>query len=141
MTSPSELASPETLADSALLKDLYTDWSEIMATTPGMTTRLLRSFDELHQTSREPEDVSYKEEAVGAVAGIWALPKDADTSQVLLYTHGGGFAVGSAASYRKVAGHVAKALGTCSLGPWCTPAGERFLTASSLARDLSRGLT
>jgi acetyl esterase/lipase len=30
---------------------------------------------------------------------------------VLLYTHGGGFAVGSAASHRKLAAHVAKALG------------------------------
>jgi monoterpene epsilon-lactone hydrolase len=118
MTSASELASPQTLADSDLLKDLYTDWSEIMATTPGMTTRLLRSiFDELHQSTKEPEDVSYKEEAVGAVAGIWALPKNADASRVLLYTHGGGFAVGSAASHRKVAGHVAKALGVTAFVP------------------------
>lgn len=118
MTPVSELPSHETLADSDPLKDLYTDWSEIMVTTPGMTTRLLRSiFDELHQSTKEPEDVSYKEEAVGAVAGIWALPKDADTSRVLLYTHGGGFAVGSAASYRKVAGHVAKALGVTALSP------------------------
>jgi monoterpene epsilon-lactone hydrolase len=30
---------------------------------------------------------------------------------VLLYTHGGGFAVGSASSHRKLAAHVAKALG------------------------------
>ncbi len=30
---------------------------------------------------------------------------------MLLYTHGGGFAVGSAASHRKLAAHVAKALG------------------------------
>src|SRR4051795_13704486 len=101
MTFTSELASPETACDTDLLKALYTDWSEIMATTPGLTTRLLRSvFDELHQSTKEPEDVTYKEEAVGAVAGIWALPQDADTSRVLLYAHGGGFAAGSAASHR-----------------------------------------
>jgi hypothetical protein len=47
------LALQETLADSDLLKDLYADWSEIIATTPSMTTRLLRSiFDELHQSRR-----------------------------------------------------------------------------------------
>ena len=43
--------------------------------------------------------------------GIWAFPEGADRTKVLLYTHGGGFAVGSAASHRKLAGHVAKALG------------------------------
>ncbi|MEV8150142.1 hypothetical protein AB0O52_18615 [Arthrobacter sp. NPDC080073] len=103
MTPVSELPSHETLADSDLLKDLYTDWSEIMATTAGMTTRLLRSiFDELHQSTKEPENVSYKEEAVGAVAGSWAPPKDADTSRVLLYTHGGGFAAIADETIRKI---------------------------------------
>lgn len=118
MTFTSELASPETVCDTDLLKALYTDWSEIMATTPGLTTRLLRSvFDELHQSTKEPEDVSYKEEVVRTVAGIWALPKNADTSRVLLYTHGGGFAAGSAASHRKVAGHLAKAFGVTAFVP------------------------
>ncbi len=48
---------------------------------------------------------------VGGVPGIWCLPQGAKTSEVLLYTHGGGFAVGSAASHRKIAAHAAKALG------------------------------
>src|ERR1700761_6702548 len=94
------------------LRVLYADWSAIMAGTPELTMRLLRSvFDEWHQPTREPEDVTYREETVGGVPGIWALPIGADHSKVLLYTHGGGFAVGSAASHRKLAGHVAKALG------------------------------
>jgi monoterpene epsilon-lactone hydrolase len=77
-----------------------------------LTTRLLRSiFDEWHQPTCEPEDVTYREETIGGVSGIWALPIGADRSKVLLYTHGGGFAVGSAASHRKLAAHVAKALG------------------------------
>jgi epsilon-lactone hydrolase len=101
-------ASPECDA----LRALYADWSEILATTPGLTIRLFRSiFDEWHQPTREPEDVTYREETVGGVPGIWVLPTGADRSRVLLYTHGGGFAVGSAASHRKLAGHVAKALG------------------------------
>ena len=74
--------------------------------------RLFRSiFDEWHQPTAEPQDVTYREETVGGVPGIWALPAGADRTRVLLYTHGGGFAVGSAASHRKLAGHVAKALG------------------------------
>lgn len=94
------------------LEDLYTDWSQILATTPALTIRLFRSiFDEWHQPTREPEDVTYAEDTVGGVPGIWCRPAGADGSQVLLYTHGGGFAVGSASSHRKLAAHVAKALG------------------------------
>lgn len=104
-----------TSAESDALRALYADWSYIIATTPDLTTRLFRSvFDEWHQPTREPEDVTYREETVGGVPGIWALPIGADTSKVLLYTHGGGFAVGSASSHRKLAGHVAKALGVTS---------------------------
>ena len=64
------------------LRALYADWSEIIATTPGLTMRLFRSiFDEWHQPTREPEDVTYREETVGGVPGIWTLPAGADTSK------------------------------------------------------------
>ncbi|REE75647.1 acetyl esterase/lipase [Rhodococcus wratislaviensis] len=98
-----------------VLRDLYADWSQIMAATPDLTMRLFRSmFDEWHQPTVEPEGVTYREDAVGGVPGIWCLPEAAATSEVLLYTHGGGFAVGSASSHRKLAAHVAKALGAVS---------------------------
>lgn len=98
------------------LKDLYADWSNILATTENLTIRLFRSiFDEWGQPTTEPTDVTYAEETVGGVPGIWCRPEGADASQVLLYTHGGGFAVGSASSHRKLAAHVAKALGVHAL--------------------------
>jgi monoterpene epsilon-lactone hydrolase len=97
------------------LRDLYTDWAQIMATTPDLTMRLFRSiFDEWHQPTVEPEGVTYREDTIGGVPGIWCLPEGADQTKVLLYTHGGGFAVGSASSHRKLAAHVAKALGSVS---------------------------
>src|SRR3954452_21610483 len=112
MTMPPDVRSPATSAESEALRDLYADWSNLLTTTPGLTTRLFRAiFDEWHQPTREPEDVTYREETIGGVPGIWALPIGADRSKVLVYTHGGGFAVGSAASHRKLAAHVAKALG------------------------------
>lgn len=102
-------------ASSTVLRDLYADWSTIMTETPDLSMRLLRSlFDEWHQPTVEPEGVTYREETVGGVPGIWCLPDGADDAQVLLYTHGGGFAVGSASSHRKLAGHVAKTLGVVS---------------------------
>jgi epsilon-lactone hydrolase len=97
------------------LKDLYTDWSQILASTPDLTMRLFRSiFDEWHQPTTEPANVAYAEETIGGVPGIWCHPDGADASRVLLYTHGGGFAVGSASSHRKLAAHFAKALGAHS---------------------------
>jgi acetyl esterase/lipase len=38
-------------------------------------------------------------------------PLDADPSRIFLVMHGGGFALGSSASHRKLAGHLAKACG------------------------------
>ncbi len=103
-------ATPQGLIESRL-RDLYLDWSNLMA-TKELDMRLFRSiFDEWHQPTVEPEGVSYKEETVGGVPGIWAFPEGADRSKVMIYTHGGGFAVGSASSHRKLAAHVAKAVG------------------------------
>ncbi|MEV1291994.1 alpha/beta hydrolase [Pseudonocardia sp. NPDC049635] len=95
-----------------ILRSLYADWSAVMADRPDLDVRLLRSlFDEWHQATAEPTEVTYADDVVGGVPGIWALPVGADRGRVVLYTHGGGFAVGSAASHRKLAGHLAKALG------------------------------
>lgn len=98
--------------DSDYLRALYQRWSERMAADPDMTIDALRSlFDEWHMPTLEPEQVCFRSDELGGVEAIWALPVGADTSRVILYTHGGGFAVGSAASHRKLAGHLAKALG------------------------------
>lgn len=95
------------------LRDLYTDWTERMSANPEMSLPEMRAmFDEWHQPTAEPEDVTYAEGELGGVPGIWCTPVGGDESKVVLYTHGGGFAVGSAASHRKLAGHLAKALGT-----------------------------
>lgn len=98
--------------EASFLRDLYQDWSGRMAADPGMSIAALRSmFDEWGKPAHEPEGVSYKSDKIGGVPGIWAFPRDADVSRVILYTHGGGFAVGSADSHRKLAAHLAKALG------------------------------
>ena len=87
-----------------------------MSTNPGMTISDLRSmFDEWHQPTIEPEGVTYKSDTLAGVEAIWAFPLESDAKKVILYTHGGGFAVGSAASHRKLAGHLAKHLGATAV--------------------------
>jgi acetyl esterase/lipase len=98
------------------LRGLYQSWSDRMAANPALTIADLRSlFDEWHQPTMEPEGVTYKSETIAGVDAIWALPNGADSSKIILYTHGGGFAVGSAASHRKLAGHLAKHLGVTAV--------------------------
>ncbi|KOO52636.1 esterase [Viridibacillus arvi] len=98
------------------LRALYQDWSDRMEANPNMTVVDLRSlFDEWEKPTLEPEDVTYKTDIVGGVDVIWAYPIGCDKSKVLIYTHGGGFAVGSSTSHRKLAGHMAKALGVSSV--------------------------
>lgn len=98
------------------LRTLYQSWTDRMAANPNLTIADLRSlFDEWHQPTLEPEGVTYKSDIVAGVESIWALPLGADSSKVILYTHGGGFAVGSAASHRKLAAHLAKQLGATAI--------------------------
>ena len=105
-----------TSPQSDFLRALYQSWSDRMAANPAMTIADLRSlYDEWHQPTLEPEDVTYKSEVLAGVEAIWALPQGADAKKVILYTHGGGFAVGSAASHRKLAGHLAK---SCMAQNW-----------------------
>ncbi len=98
------------------LRALYQSWTDQMVADPDLTILNLRSmFDEWGQPALEPEEVSYKSDHVGGVEAIWAFPAGADASRVIIYTHGGGFAVGSADSHRKMAGHLAKALGVTAV--------------------------
>lgn len=102
--------SPSPESDS--LRALYQGWTDRMVADPEMDLPTMRDmFDQWHSTASEPEEVRYKSETVGGVPAIWALPDGADESKVMIYTHGGGFAVGSADSHRKIAGHTAKACG------------------------------
>jgi epsilon-lactone hydrolase len=68
-------------------------------------------FDDWQRATVEPEGVTYSARSVGGVPGIWVTPTEADPAHVLLFFHGGGFALGSSASHRKLVGHLARAMG------------------------------
>ena len=86
--------------ESDFLRLLYQEWSDRMAANPDMSLSDMRSlFDEWEKPTLEPEDVTYKTDKVGGVDAVWAYPVGCDKSKVLIYTHGGGFAVGSSSSH------------------------------------------
>jgi len=95
-----------------LLGEIYAQWAVEMAAHPDMSTQLLRIvFDDWQRATAEPVGVTYEHTEIGGVPGILVQPIGADPSRLLLVMHGGGFALGSSASHRKLAGHLAKACG------------------------------
>ena len=91
---------------------MYAEWTEEFIANPDMSLRLMRClFEDWQRVTTEPSDVTYETTELGGVPGILVTPLTADPGQVLVFLHGGGFALGSSASHRKLAGHVAKACG------------------------------
>jgi len=92
-----------------LLGEIYAQWIVEMTRYPDMSIELLRIiFDDWQRVTAEPTDVTYANTTIGGVAAIRVSPAEHDPDQLLVLMHGGGFALGSAISHRKLAGHVAK---------------------------------
>jgi acetyl esterase/lipase len=91
----------------------YADWTVEFTAVPEMSLPLMRLvFEDWQRVTAEPEGVTYATTSIGGVPGVMVTPIGADANQVLLLLHGGGFALGSSNSHRKLAGHLAKACGT-----------------------------
>lgn len=93
-----------------LLGEIYARWIVEMTRYPDMSIDLSRIiFDDWQRATAEPEHVTYANTSIGGVPGIVATPADHDENKILVLMHGGGFALGSAISHRKLAGHIATA--------------------------------
>lgn len=94
------------------LRSLYLEWGGRMQADPQMTIPVMRDMQEAwHTVATEPSGVSYETADVDGLHAVWCVPVDADPTSAVLYFHGGGFIVGSSNSHRKLAGHLAKAVG------------------------------
>ncbi|MGC0369299.1 alpha/beta hydrolase fold domain-containing protein [Microbacterium sp. SLBN-111] len=92
------------------LGEIYAEWTVEFTAAPDMSLPVLRwVFEDWQRATAEPEDVTYRSTSIGGVPGILVTPLEADRDRILLVLHGGGFALGSSASHRKMAGHLAKA--------------------------------
>jgi monoterpene epsilon-lactone hydrolase len=74
-----------------------------------------RAGEQAESPTSEPVGVTNEE--APEVGGIWAVPADARDRAAVLYLFGGGYVLGSPASRRKTAGHVAHASGARVLVP------------------------
>lgn len=91
------------------LGEIYAEWDKEFREHPTMSLQLMRwVFEDWQRVTKEPSNVRYEETTEGSVPGIWVLPDEADDAKPFLVLHGGGFALGSSNSHRKLAGHLAK---------------------------------
>jgi acetyl esterase/lipase len=100
--------------------DLYRFMKGQSATTSHDSIKDARYHFELCSTlTAEPTEVNYEEVGCpGTVRpAIWCKPSSADATYVILYLHGGGCFMGSPSSHRKLAAHLAKAVGAYALVP------------------------
>lgn len=71
-------------------------------------------FDGIMSQTPAPDTVTFEEGEVGGVKGWWARPTKSTPKSVVLYLHGGGYVIGSAAAYRNFAGQIAKRAGSAA---------------------------
>jgi acetyl esterase/lipase len=69
------------------------------------------SYETFANLTSEPEGVTWTDADAGGVPAIWADASGGATDRVLQYVHGGGYVIGSAHFYRRLTGHLAKAIG------------------------------
>lgn len=64
-------------------------------------------FDKMIAATPAAEEVTYEAGSVGGIPGWWCRPRDAAPRAAILYLHGGGYVIGSAAAYRHPVGQIA----------------------------------
>lgn len=94
------------------LRDAYRKFSEAALANPTATLAEMRVNAEMFaDMTAEPAGVSYANVDAGGVPAIKVMPDGAKADRVLQYVHGGGYVFCSANTHKRMAGHMAKALG------------------------------
>jgi acetyl esterase/lipase len=98
-------------------------------------------YDALLEGVPPRDDVTFKDDSVGGVPGIWVHPANGQADEAIVHLHGGWFNLGSAKAYRHLAAHIAARAGARVFVPDYRLAPEhRFPAATDDALACYRGL-
>jgi epsilon-lactone hydrolase len=64
-------------------------------------------FDALMESVSPRDDVTFEEDTLGGIAGLWVIPSRCQAGTALLHLHGGWFSFGTAKSFRHLVAHIA----------------------------------
>ena len=76
-----------------------------LAANPIAITRA--SYDAMIEQVPPADSVSYSDDNLGGVSGVWCVPSSNESRAALLYLHGGVFVYGTARAYRHFVGQIA----------------------------------
>ncbi len=93
------------------IKELLRRLSESAAKDESVEEQRARIDMAQEAMTARPAGVTWTEVDAGGVTAIWADPEDGSMDHVVLYLHGGGYVIGSAAGNRNFTGQLAKAVG------------------------------
>ena len=74
-------------------------------------------FDALMGNVLPPGDVTFEEDTLGGVPGLWVHPEDWRQDEAIIHAHGGWFNFGSAKAYRNLVGQIAVRVGARAFIP------------------------
>jgi monoterpene epsilon-lactone hydrolase len=76
----------------------------------GELDQVRQGFEEMLTQFGPAPGVTFRPAQIGSIRGTWATPHDVADGRVLLYLHGGGFALGSSKAYSPLASELASRL-------------------------------
>jgi epsilon-lactone hydrolase len=74
-------------------------------------------FDALMESVLPRDDVTFEEDTLGGVPGMWVHPADWRLDEAILHLHAGWFNFGSAGAFRHLVGHIASRAGARAFIP------------------------
>ena len=101
--------------DAPIVAALRTAVRATKGVPPGAEARA--QFDALMENVSPRDDVTFEQETVGGVPGIWVSPARARPDETILHLHGGWFNFGSANAFRHLVAQIAARSGVKAFVP------------------------
>jgi acetyl esterase/lipase len=125
--------------DREIVAAIRTQAEPFKGTMTGPDAR--EAYDAIIEQTPDAPGVTYERGEVGGVRGVWCRPQTAVSGSVLLYLHGGGYVLGAAHAYRRLAGQIAARANAAAFVPDYRLAPEHpFPAALDDALAVYRGL-
>src|SRR5580704_7014134 len=106
---------PLDVEDAAITAAMRAMASSTKGVTRGIEAR--GQFDALMESVLPRDDVTFEEDTLGGVPGLWVLPADWRSDEAILHLHAGWFNFGSARAFRHLVGHIAARAGARAFIP------------------------
>jgi len=93
----------------------YVKWTANHTDRSGSIEEQRQEFEKVGKMMSMPSGVEVKDDTVNGLYSEWLIPENTQSNSVILYLHGGGYAIGSVNTHRSMVARIAKASRTPAL--------------------------